>query len=228
MCRGFRFQHALTILFAGRDEHSYMFALAACARASLDAQPNTPAHDEYRRLIADYETLVPHVIPKGLSYVLWHPDLHAGNIIVTETTERELEGIIDWQGALVAPSYVQVACPPAYIAKGHPLIEYSDDGSPELAPDVAALNDEQRRLAEHACRHAWRQSIYQYLLWDFDHKLAFLSCTHGAAASLAMAITRGALEGLGFIRQSFLQARAVWDAHPDSNGLPQRPFPLNV
>ena len=89
--------------------HSYMFALAACARASINAQPDPLTHDAYCHLLLDYEKLVPHIAPSRSPYGLWHPDLHASNIIVTETTRScKLTGMIDWQGTLLLPT-----CPTA-------------------------------------------------------------------------------------------------------------------
>lgn len=218
----------------GYDEHSYLYALAACARASLDVQP-IPARDEYRRLITDYETLVPHMSPRTSAYVLWHPDLHAGNILVTEATNPcKLEGIIDWQGALVAPSFTHMVCPPAYTAQEHPLVDCSNDGCPELTAEAQALDGEQRKVVELACRHAWREKIHAILLQEISPVLA--QTLHGilrAKGALAMpvaAITRGASEGLEFIRHSFLQTRTMWYAFEgtDENGVPRKPFPLGI
>lgn len=214
-----------------------MFALAACARASINAQPDPLTHDAHSQLISDYETLVPHISPSRSPYILWHPDLHASNIITTDTTRPcKLTGIIDWQGAIVAPYYTQLDPPMAFTAEEHPLVDSSLENGPELSSGVDALPDEQKRLAHLAHRRAWRQKLHEILVRDQDPVLADdLYSPMGVAPKRAMtspavAITRGTTEGLAFIRHSFLTSRRLWglSVGVDENGAPLKPFPLDI
>lgn len=127
-----------------------MFAL----RASLDPQLDTYVHDEYRRLVV---------------LALNYENLHAGDILVTEATKPcKLEGIIDWQGTLAAPSYIHIAHPPAYIVNEHPLVEYPDDGCPGLVAAAAALDGEQKgscSSAKASCELALGRAHW-WASWD--------------------------------------------------------------
>ncbi|KAJ3502110.1 hypothetical protein NLJ89_g9035 [Agrocybe chaxingu] len=219
--------------------HSYMFALAACARASIDELRTDPSmQKDYHDVVTDYETLVPHIAPQDSQYILWHPDLHASNIIVTQSTDPcTLRGIIDWQGACVAPYYTQLDPPPAFTAEEHPLVDSSKDDGPELAVQLDTLTDpEQQRLARLALRRAWHAHLHQILVSSEDPELAHdLYEPMGVMAKRIMTrpatlITRGFEEGLDLIRHSFLMSRGVWGlaVGVDKGGVPITPFPLHI
>jgi len=90
-----------------------------------------------------------------------------------------------------------------------------EDG-PELAAEVDALHDDQKRLAQLAYHRAVRQELYEILMRDQDSMLA--DDLYGpmgvvpkrAITSPAVAITRGTTEGLACIRHSFLTSRRLW------------------
>ncbi|TFY73977.1 hypothetical protein EWM64_g10035 [Hericium alpestre] len=175
-----------------------------CARLSIDAHSDPPTHDAYCRLISDYEKLIPHIAPKHSSYILWHPDLHASNILITDTPPScKLTGIIDWQGATVAPYYLQLDIPPAYTAEEHTLVNSSHEDGPELSSDVNDLDDEQQRRAHLAHRHALRQRLHEIFMHDQDPELA---------------------------EEFFLTCRAVWSAAVgvDEDRAPLVPFPIEI
>ncbi|KAI0354270.1 hypothetical protein OH77DRAFT_1482176 [Trametes cingulata] len=216
------------------DVRSWLLALAACARASADVHPDTAFREEYYRLISDYEKLVPYLAPRRVPFILWHPDFHARNIIVTAEKPHQLSGIIDWQSAVVAPDYMQLCIPPAYTSEDHPLVQWSDEDGPTLSPEVSALSDDQKRLAHLAYRQAERRMLHELLMRQRDPALA--EQLHGnpdvdvkrLASSPAVAITRGNAEGLGFVGRSLLDCRLLW-AHVvgvDSSGQPRVPFPI--
>ncbi|CAA7266683.1 unnamed protein product [Cyclocybe aegerita] len=219
--------------------HSYMFALAACARASINKFcTDLSLQEAYHDVVTDYETLVPHIAPQDSQYILWHPDLHASNIIVTEMTDScTLRGVIDWQGARVAPYYTQLDPPPAFTAEEHPLVDSSKDDGPELSVQLDTLTDpEQQRLARLALRRAWRAHLHRILMRNDDPELAHdLYEPMGVMAKLirtrpATLITRGLEEGLDLIRHSFLMSRGLWGlaVGVDGGRVPLMPFPLHI
>lgn len=155
---------------------SQMQAMAACARTTADAVADKLERDEYHQLILAYEALIPHLAPPGHKpLILWHPDLHASNIIVTEaTTPCKLTGIIDWQGTVVGTDYMQACVPPAYVAEEHPLVDCSHEEGPRLVEEYNALDDEdeQKHLASLAYRRAWRQKCHEIQIQSTDEYLA--------------------------------------------------------
>ena len=78
--------------------------------------------------------------------------------------------IIDWQGAVIAPYYSQLALPLA--SEEHPLVDSLLEDRPELAAEVDALHDDQKRLAQLAYCPALRQKLYEILMRDQDSMLA--------------------------------------------------------
>lgn len=73
-----------------------------------------PSESEKLAVIADFRKVADVLIPEHIFYcwpVLWHPDLHAGNIFVDPQNPARIMSIIDWQGAHVAPFFTQVTTP---------------------------------------------------------------------------------------------------------------------
>ncbi|KAJ3004090.1 hypothetical protein NUW54_g4976 [Trametes sanguinea] len=214
------------------DVQSWMFALARCARASIANHPDKRFKEEYDRLISDYETLVPHIAPPNGRFILWHPDFYPRNIIVSDKPPHSLNGIIDWQSALVAFDYLQLSIPPAYDCDDHPYVVWPEDDHelPGLDAEVNSLDDEGKRKALVALRRAKRKKVHENVLRKKDPLLAEeLHGIPGVEAKQryfrpAVAITRGEAEGLVLIMYSFLQTRAIW---PFIKG-PDAPFPVEI
>ncbi|KIM43715.1 hypothetical protein M413DRAFT_387255 [Hebeloma cylindrosporum] len=220
------------------DVHSYMFALAACARASISASPDPSTDDEYLRLISVYESMVPHIAPLRTEYILAHPDLHASNIITTETTDPcKITGIIDWQGALIAPYYAQLSTPPAFASEEFPVFDDTPEHGPELPEGVDDLPAKEKQLAHLAHRRLRRQWLYEVRMREYNPFLAdhLYNLMTGVVAMRMVTypgihITRGRVEGLAFLQNSFLISRKVWNLSVgvDENGAPLVPCPLDI
>jgi aminoglycoside phosphotransferase (APT) family kinase protein len=77
--------------------------------------PRVPGHGpvaEHKRILEELAKLMPHladapVLQAYAAPVLWHWDLHMGNIFVAEHDPRVIVSIIDWQFAAVLPQFVQ-------------------------------------------------------------------------------------------------------------------------
>ncbi|TRM60756.1 hypothetical protein BD626DRAFT_406815 [Schizophyllum amplum] len=225
------------------DDRTYMFALGACARASVKAGLDADPDGAYLYLISVYEELVPHMSPSRTSCTLWHPDLHAGNIIVDghidvedeHADSFELSGIIDWQGATVLPYYLQYRVPPAYefTVSAEPLVQHSADGLPKLADGYDDLCDEDKAAAQYALRRAWRAYGHEVALRDQDARLAkdLYDITGGArvlrlACSPITAITRGGYS-LAPLARSIATVHRIWNVvvGADESGSPLASFP---
>lgn len=73
--------------------------------------------DDHVELLNLYKSVVLLLTPR-LSNIksgrLWHPDLHRSNIFVINGKHGvDITSLIDWQGAVVNPAYLQLSAPPA-------------------------------------------------------------------------------------------------------------------
>ncbi|TRM58485.1 kinase-like domain-containing protein [Schizophyllum amplum] len=221
------------------NDRAYMFALGACTRASIEAGLEPDPDGVYHHLISIYEQLVPHMAPRRTMCTLWHPDLHAGNIIVDGDIEKDpdslqLSGIIDWQGSVVLPYYMQFEVPPAYEfdASDYPVVQYSPDGKPKLADEYENLWDDEKVAADHALRRAWRAYLHQLILREEDARLEKdLYGIKGAnrlrvATRPATTIAAGG-SSLASIARSIANVERLWNlmVELDADGRPLHPFP---
>ena len=74
------------------------------SRSVLDTSP-----DFHIRLLDQLLEALPYVLPpEQISFpVLWHTDLHGGNIMVRPEGTPDMLGVLDWQGMGVAPLFLQ-------------------------------------------------------------------------------------------------------------------------
>ncbi|TRM62785.1 hypothetical protein BD626DRAFT_40831 [Schizophyllum amplum] len=227
------------------DDRAYMVALGACARASVEAGLDPDPDGAYRHLISIYDELVPAMSPFRTSCTLWHPDLHAGNIIVDGNIDNEdhdadsfgLSGIIDWQRATILPYYLQYSVPPAYefTPSEEPLVQYSAGGKPKVADGYDDLCEEDKTAAYHALRRAWRAYVHRAMMQDEDAPLArdLYESAVGASKMRGFAgpvttVTRGGYS-LASLARSIAAVQAVWNVmvgvSDESRTKPLVPFP---
>ncbi|KAJ8455900.1 hypothetical protein ONZ51_g12306 [Trametes cubensis] len=215
------------------DAQSWMSALGAWVRASIAGHPGEQVKQKYNGLISDYEQLVPHIAPKkNKHFILWHPDFYPRNILISEGRPSLLNGIIDWQGAIVTLDSIQLMIPPVYDCEPHPLVVWSDSPEelPTLAVDLNSLDDDKKQDALLAYRRAERKRVHEIILWGKDPTLAKeMFDMRGAVAKRSflqpvLAITRGMTEGLTIIRKSLLECRTMWPLIKGEDV----PFPLDI
>ncbi|KAL1739939.1 kinase-like domain-containing protein [Schizophyllum fasciatum] len=218
------------------DNQAYMAALGECARASIDAGLEPDPDGVYRDLVAKYEKLLPSIAPPRTAINLWHPDFHAGNIIIDENVEAPtVNGIIDWQGAVAAPYYQQFQIPADYnFDEDAELVIYMPGYAPIFAEGHEDLSPEEKDRADRHLRYAWRAYMHQAFMGMKDERLAKdLYEEDGSANFLRLAtlpaatITRGS-RGSSYIRRSFKVVRDLWKplVGIDDSDNPVIPFPF--
>ncbi|KAI0761164.1 hypothetical protein BD413DRAFT_647760, partial [Trametes elegans] len=225
------------------DVHSYMRSRAACARASIQTNLHNPTRSVYSRLISEFENLIPHLAPAHLPHILWHPNLSADEILVTQTKDaqaHQLSGIIDWQGATVSPAYEHIRVPPAFSAadvEGHPLLDFSGGDEPRLGPQVPYLDVQQRRLADALLRRAQRAKAHEVrvrtrdpALWREMYSPKGATAQQRVAAAPASVIMDGVEASVPLLEHTFVVCRRLWDrlVGVDEHGAPRAPFPLEI
>lgn len=102
------------------------------------------------RLLNQHRTAVPYLVPRSqgasdLSQpVLWHRDLHCGNIFISST--GTITGIIDWQGTAVLPLFLQAKIPQFLEADSDSvLLELPDQFSSMPEPEKTKIWDNYRQ-----------------------------------------------------------------------------------
>lgn len=78
--------------------------------------------------------------------VLWHPDLHRGNIFVKEAAPFSVTGLIDWQHAGISPFFTQITIPEAFQYKGTRVQFVRDNVKPPLPENFDSLSEEEKKL----------------------------------------------------------------------------------
>ncbi|TRM65527.1 kinase-like domain-containing protein [Schizophyllum amplum] len=220
------------------DDRAYMVALGKCASASIEAGLDADPDGAYRDLVSKYEKLIPFIAPERTAVALWHPELHAGNIIINDKKEEPSSGgIIDWQGSVVAPYYRQFQVPPAYeVDEGTELVVHGPGVAPKLVDGYDELSAEEQDRAQRILRRAWRAYMHEIYLRRQDEKLAMDLYSHDDGANIlrlttmpSSAITAGAhYEALLYTRWSL---KMIWDVWIPIVGItedggPAAPFPF--
>ncbi|CAN9147239.1 unnamed protein product [Alternaria alternata] len=86
------------------------------------------------------------LIGKVSEPVLWHTDLHMGNVYVAEGKPAQILSIIDWQSILVSPLFLQARFPD-FVTVGEDYLLGTKE-IPKLQPDFDELNVEDKKIAE--------------------------------------------------------------------------------
>lgn len=105
------------------------------------------------RLLASHPSIV-----KSSAPLLWHPDLHLGNIFVRNDDPTIIEGIIDWQSTELAPLFLQARVP-AFLKPPKNFVRGIQ--APQLPENFDSLDEiqQQRAMLEKDLASRWK--IYE-------------------------------------------------------------------
>lgn len=119
--------------------------------------------DDYKSLLEKASMILPILsqdprVTDVSDSVLWHPDLHLGNIFVSPTDPGKIEGIIDWQSSQACPLFIQAQfpeflTPPKNYTCGPDL--------PTLPASFDDLSPEQQEEAKREKELASRSKYYE-------------------------------------------------------------------
>lgn len=91
--------------------------------------------------------------------ILWHNDLHLGNIFVSPESPSQITSVIDWQSTSISPMFLQVRWPV--------FLEPPDDyatglDEPKLPADYDTLDPSAQELAMFRWKQANRTKMYEW------------------------------------------------------------------
>ncbi|KAF9036378.1 kinase-like domain-containing protein [Panaeolus papilionaceus] len=136
--------------------------------------PHQGKLDDHIELLEYYKHVLSLLVPSDpqhLSGHLWHPDLHASNLLVTPSGTTSSDGkiqvditsCIDWQGAWVGPAFLQLTAPALLRDLG---------AGPEaliLPPNFETLNLETKARAQAMRFHEEAVLQHQFETLAFGH-----------------------------------------------------------
>lgn len=165
----------LTVLIKGAKLTDFAMAKVnraiSIARSHHDdetGQKNQQLVEEHIRLLDFTKELIPdlasHPMIVGSSAsILWHTDLHLGNILVSNDDSTTIEGVIDWQSCSVAPSFLQCRVP-AFLKRPKDYVKGTK--APKLPDDFDQLDtiQRQRAILEKSFATKWKMyEMYTFL-----------------------------------------------------------------
>ncbi|XBQ86219.1 hypothetical protein V6000_001941 [Aspergillus fumigatus] len=146
----------------------------------LDRFSDSQSVDEYCDLLRKAVLVLPVLshdprVLEGAASVIWHTDLHLGNIYVSSDDPTTIEGVIDWQSAQAVPLFIQAQFPeflrpPKNYSTGTEIPSLPENFE-ELDPDQKEKVAEEQTLAaqskyyEMSCL-AYNKSTYDAMKLD--------------------------------------------------------------
>ncbi|KAK0439089.1 kinase-like domain-containing protein [Desarmillaria tabescens] len=157
------------------DMPSYIIAAARleleCLERGIDVDnPNVRSKvadiSGIRRLLEMSIAIAPSLVPAEssvLAPVLAHPDLNIFNMIIQSEPPHPVKSFIDWQGAIIAPIFLQASLPTAVYAMGENNLFQTDDHSiiPPLPDDIGNFTPEEQGVMRRHYRLIQFQRVYE-------------------------------------------------------------------
>lgn len=139
--------------------------------------------------------------------VLTHPDLHPGNIFVSEDDPTDIQGVIDWQFTCVMPRFTQVRWPLFLDTPGNCQTQTASPGL--HVSDRSPLSQEQERKREQY--KAMRIKCYEAALVK-THLESYLTLTETDASirQLFVGCSYTYRDGIVPLRNSLIQVFKYW------------------
>lgn len=94
----------------------------------------------------------PTFINKLSTPVLWHTDLHMGNIYVSPESPTDIVSLIDWQSIVVAPLFLQSRFPTFISVREDYVLGPKD--LPKLPPNYNDMDAEDKEFADYQLQEA--------------------------------------------------------------------------
>jgi hypothetical protein len=98
------------------------------------------------------------IIDRFSQPVLWHTDLHMGNIFVSSEDPTKIVSLIDWQSISVSPLLLQARFP-EFLSVDPDFV--LDSAVPELPEDYETLDAADKHIAEFKKRQAKMAKVYE-------------------------------------------------------------------
>ncbi|KAG8207763.1 APH domain-containing protein [Trichophyton interdigitale] len=165
-------------------------------------------------LLSKYLDAAPYLIPHdqaSRANILWHPDLHLDNVFVDPAT-CEITGIVDWQGARIAPLFYQ-SCIPRMFRHDGPIREGWI--VPSRPDNFDTLTQEEQRQVDRDLAKETVHKYYEAMVckhsphhWEVLKDMRSIQRKR-SPTSLVTRVWENS--DLFFLRQSLITIEALWD-----------------
>ncbi|PPQ80298.1 hypothetical protein CVT26_008826 [Gymnopilus dilepis] len=198
---------------------------------------NKSTPDDFDFLSAPLKTtdiIASDLVPQNETFlrpVLQHPNLSRGNIIVPHDSASisgpDIKGIVDWQGAVIAPFFVQAAEAPAFTTDG-PNRMTGDWADPLCfeEEDIRSNPQEEHERLRMNLMVSRRDTYYTLNVWaKAEARREALLCSPGLPeiAKLYRSLPRAIADGPASLRCVLFSIKQKWDSFN-----PSKPCPINM
>lgn len=152
-----------------------------------------PTKEAKTSVLRDFLKIVAHILPKDEalnSGVMWHSDLHSGNIFVDEAENATITSIIDWQAVPVYPMFLHADYPGLIDFEGEKPEIFEESHLPENINDLGPV-EQKAAKALLISRSLWTlyeidsQRACPALIHTFRHRNTLLGHLLGIIGSLS-------------------------------------------
>jgi hypothetical protein len=145
------------------------------ARQCRDKKPSALLHgsiEEHLSLLEEAERVMPIIagnskLLDNSQPVMWHTDLHMGNIFVSKDDPEEVTGFIDWQNTSINPFFLQARWP---VFLNPPQDYQEGQVMPSLPKDFEQMDDEEKEVALYNKAKATWSKAYEVANYLNDRK----------------------------------------------------------
>lgn len=209
----------LTTNTTGRTLSEYGLALISREKHRIQTEPpiNKPAFptltvDEQittlqkAAKVMDLLHTVPHLRDFGIP-LLWHTDLHMGNIYVSQEGPKKIVSIIDWQSLGVGPAFLQSRWPIFLEPPENYVLGFVQ---PKLPDNFDKLDDIDKEIKKYKLKKAHTTKAYETatFLWDrFAHDARSV---HGLFKELFIRCDDAFEDGIIPLRECLIDISREW------------------
>ncbi|RHZ48909.1 hypothetical protein CDV55_101627 [Aspergillus turcosus] len=187
------------------------------------------ARDKHVRLLEQFLTLLPHILPPGelSSPALLHLDLHSDNIFVDDADPTKISSIIDWQAVYSAPLFMQARFPSVFDCDD----QYPWGAvQPELPDDFGTLSETEKELARDKFARIRLKKFYELASRKFNPLLAkamdVMRNDDDPTTFIFHIVGRSSLDGPIPLKELLIQMYEKWDQIAAWRGL-EIPCPIS-
>ena len=161
------------------------------------------------------------IITRQSQPVLWHTDLHMGNIFVSSEDPTKVVSLIDWQSISVSPLLLQARFP-EFLSVDPDFV--LDSAMPELPENYDALDAVDKQIAEFKTRQAKMAKAYEVASSVHNPQAYKAFFMPSFLQSLFTRCGEASEEGIIPLRACLIQIAEAWD---DIGFKGQCPFNFN-
>jgi hypothetical protein len=151
--------------------------------------------------------MVPSLRDFGIP-LLWHTDLHMGNIYISKEEPKKIVSIIDWQSLGVAPAFLQSRWP---IFLEPPETYTLGFVQPKLLANFDGLDELDKEIEEYKLKKGHRTKAYETATFLWDRLAHDARNVHGLFKELFIRCDDAFEDGIIPLRECLIDISYAWN-----------------